>query len=84
MDYQETLVIADNLPKRHSSTALEHVGEVVRRTYTNLLTAIREEQARMGRHMTDSELEEFARLFYAQEYRQDLRGIVASGADERT
>ena len=82
MDYQETLVIADNLPKRHSSTALEHVGEVVSRTYTNLLTAIREEQARMGRHMTDSELDRFAREYYADEYRQDLRRIMAMGAKE--
>jgi hypothetical protein len=61
---------------------LEHIGEVVRRTHTDLLTAIREEQARLGRHMTDSELDEFARRYYADEYRQDLQRIVAMGVDE--
>ena len=66
--------------KRHKD--FEHIGEVVRRTHTDLLTAIREEQARIGRHMTDSELDEFARRYYANEYRQDLRRIVAMGAEE--
>ena len=61
---------------------LEHIGEVVRRTHTDLLTAIREEQARIGRHMTDSELDGFARRFYADEYRQDLRRIMAMGVGE--
>jgi hypothetical protein len=59
----------------------EHIGEVVRRTHTDLLTAIREEQARIGRHMTDSELDEFARRYYADEYRQDLRRIMAMSGD---
>ena len=63
--------------KRHGG--FEHIGEVVRRTHTDLLTAIREEQARVGRHMTDSELDAFARSFYAEEYRQDLRRAMASG-----
>jgi hypothetical protein len=66
--------------KRHDD--LEHIGEVVRRTHTDLLTAIREEQARLGRHMTDSELDRFAREYYADEYRQDLRRIMAMGAKE--
>ncbi len=61
---------------------LEHIGEVVRRTHTDLLTAIREEQARIGRHMTDSELDEFARRYYADEYRQDLRRIMAMGVEK--
>jgi hypothetical protein len=60
----------------------EHIGEVVRRTHTDLLTAIREEQARIGRHMTDSELDEFARCYYADEYRQDMRRIMAMGVEE--
>jgi hypothetical protein len=60
----------------------EHIGEVVRRTHTDLLTAIREEQARMGRHMTDSELDGFARGFYAEEYHRDLRRVLA-GEEER-
>jgi hypothetical protein len=66
--------------KRHED--LEHIGEVVRRTHTDLLTAIREEQVHIGRHMTDSELAEFARRYYAEEYRQDLRRIMAMGAEE--
>ena len=66
--------------KRHED--LEHIGEVVRRTHTDLLTAIREEQARIGRHMTDSELDKFAREYYADEYRHDLRRILAMGTEE--
>ena len=66
--------------KRHED--LEHIGEIVRRTHTDLLTAIREEQARIGRHMTDSELDKFAREYYADEYRQDLRRIMAMGVEE--
>lgn len=66
--------------ERHSG--FEHIGEVVRRTHSDLLTAIREEQARVGRHMTDSELDAFARSFYAEEYRQDLRRISATGAED--
>ena len=60
----------------------EHIGEVVRRTHTDLLTAIREKQARIERHMSDSELDEFARRYYADEYRQDLRRIIAMGVEE--
>ena len=66
--------------KRHED--LEHIGEVVRRTHTDLLTAIREEQARIGRHMTDSELDKFAHEYYANEYRNDLRRIIAMGTEE--
>ncbi len=66
--------------KRHED--LEHIGEVVRRTHTDLLTAIREEQAHIGRHMTDSELNKFAREYYADEYRRDLRRIIAMGTEE--
>jgi hypothetical protein len=66
--------------ERHGG--FEHIGEVVRRTHTDLLTAIREEQAGLGRHMTDSELDAFARSFYAEEYRQDLRRAMANGAGE--
>jgi len=60
----------------------EHIGEVVRRTHTDLLTAIREEQALLGRHMTDSELDTFARRFYADEYRRDLRRAMVSGGQQ--
>jgi hypothetical protein len=66
--------------KRHED--LEHIGEVVRRIHTDLLTAIREEQARIGRHMTDSELDKFAREYYSEEYRRALRRIIAMGTEE--
>lgn len=66
--------------KRHDG--FEHIGEVVRRTHTDLLTALREEQARVGRHMTDAELDAFARSFYSEEYRQDLRRAMATGAED--
>jgi hypothetical protein len=41
-----------------------------------------EEQVKLGRHMTNSELDAFARRFYAEEYRQDLRRIMAMGVEE--
>ena len=53
-----------------------------RRAHTDLLTAIREEQANRSRHLTDSGLERFARHFYAPEYRTYLRRIIAVGCDE--
>jgi hypothetical protein len=61
---------------------LERVDGVVRRTYPELLAAMREEQVKLGRHMTNSELDTFARRFYAEEYRQDLRRIMARGVEE--
>ena len=61
---------------------LEHIGGVVSRTHADLLSAIREEQARSDRHMTDSELDKFAREYHAEEYRQDLRRIMAMGVEE--
>jgi hypothetical protein len=63
-------------------SGMEHIDEVVRRTYPDLLTAIREEQVLLGRHMTDSDLDEFARRYYADEYRQDLRRSMAMGVEE--
>ena len=61
---------------------LEHIGEVVSRTQADLLSALREEQARLGRHMTDSELDRFAREYHADEYHRDLRRIMAMGVEE--
>ncbi len=63
-------------------SGMDRIDEVIRRTYPDLLTAIREEQARLGRHMTDSELDEFARRYYADEYRQELGRIMAMGIEE--
>jgi hypothetical protein len=54
---------------------LEHIGKVVRRTYPELMAAVREEEARLGRPMLPSEAEEHARAFFAPQYRKDLRAI---------
>ncbi len=61
---------------------LERVDGVVRRTYPELLAAMQEEQVKLGRYMTNSELDTFARRFYAEEYRQDLRRLMAMGVEE--
>jgi hypothetical protein len=62
---------------------LEGVDTVVRRMSPELLAAMHEEEeVRLGRHMTNSELDTFARRFYAEEYRQDLRRIMAMGVEE--
>ena len=58
------------------------VDAVVRRTYPELLAAMREEEVKLGRHMTNSELDTFARRFYAEEYRQDLRRGISSGLED--
>jgi hypothetical protein len=57
------------------SSELEHIGKVVRRTYPELMAAVREEEARLGRPMLPSEVEEHARAFFAPQYREDLRAI---------
>jgi hypothetical protein len=46
-----------------------------RRTEAELVEAIAEEEARLGQSMTPSEREEFARRFFAPEYRQEQRGL---------
>jgi hypothetical protein len=43
---------------------------------------MRQEEVKLGRHMTNSELDTFARRFYAEEYRQDLRRIMTLGVEE--
>ena len=57
------------------SSELEHIGKVIRRTYPELMAAVREEEARLGRPMLPSEVEEHARAFFAPQYREDLRAI---------
>jgi hypothetical protein len=46
-----------------------------KRTEAELVEAIAEEESRLGRSMTPSEREEFARRFFAPEYRQEQRGL---------
>jgi hypothetical protein len=43
---------------------------------------MREEEVMLGRHMTNSELDTFARRFYTEDYRRDLRRIMALGVEE--
>ena len=57
------------------SSELEHLGKIVRCTYPELMAAVREEEARLGRPMLPSEVEEHARAFFAPQYREDLRAI---------
>ena len=64
--------------------SLQDSGAATSAPAFDLLTAIREEQANIGRHLTDSELDRFARDFYAPEYRAHLRRIMAMGCEEPT
>ncbi len=61
---------------------LEHIGKVVRRTYPELMAAVREEEARLGRPMLPSEAEEHSRAFFAPQYREDLRAIPDKAWEE--
>jgi hypothetical protein len=61
---------------------LEHVAKVVRRTYPELMAAVREEEARLGRPMLPSEAEEHSRAFFAPQYREDLRAIPDKAWEE--
>jgi hypothetical protein len=64
------------------STSLESIQEIVRRTYPELVEAIRDEETRLGRPMTMGEIDAFARGYHAEEYRLDVRRIMAMGAEE--
>ena len=46
-------------------------------TEQECIQAILEEEARLGRQMTQREREGFARGFFSTEYREDLRRIMA-------
>jgi hypothetical protein len=67
---------------RRRQQGLEPIEPVVRRTYPELLAAMHQEQVKLGRHMTNSELDAFARRFYAEEYRQDMKRLMAMGVQE--
>jgi hypothetical protein len=45
----------------------------LRRTYPELVEAIRDEEMRLGCPMTVGEIDAFARGYHAEEYRLDLR-----------
>jgi hypothetical protein len=50
-----------------------------RRTEAELIEALAEEEARLGRPMTPSEREGFARGFFAPEYRTEIRFMAVMG-----
>lgn len=65
---------------RHSS--LESIQEIVRRTYPELIEAIRDEETRLGRPMTMGEIDAFARGYHAEEYRLDVRRLMTGVVEE--
>jgi hypothetical protein len=64
------------------SSSLESIRDIVRRTYPELLGAIRDEETRLGRPMTMGEIDAFARGYHAEEYRVDVRRLMAWGVEE--
>ncbi len=64
------------------SSSLESIREIVRRTYPELIEAIRDEETRLGRPMTMGEIDAFARGYHAEEYRLDLRRLTVWGVEE--
>jgi hypothetical protein len=64
------------------SSSLEGIQEIVRRTYPQLIEAIRDEETRLGRPMTMGEIDAFARGYHAEEYRLEVRRLMAWGVEE--
>ena len=64
------------------STSLEGIQEIVRRTYPQLIEAMRDEETRLGHPMTMGEIDAFARGYHAEEYRLDARRLMAWGVEE--
>jgi hypothetical protein len=64
------------------SSSLESIQEIVRRTYPELIEAIRDEEAQLGRPMSMGEIDAFARGYHAEEYRLDLRRLMAWGVEQ--
>jgi hypothetical protein len=52
-----------------------------RRTHEECIGAMHEEEARLGRKLSDGEREGFARGFHAPEYRTELRRLAALGVE---
>ncbi len=47
-----------------------------------LAEAIAEDEARLGRPLTPRELEAFAHGFFAKEYREEIRRLMALGVED--
>ena len=66
---------------------LEHVSKVLPRTDSGILhaqymEALRDKERRMGRPLLPSELDRFAREYYAPEYGAEVRRLTALGVEE--
>jgi hypothetical protein len=64
------------------SSSVESIQEIVRRSYPELIEAIRDEEARLGRPISMDEIDSFARGYHAEEYRLDLRRLMSWGVEE--
>jgi hypothetical protein len=64
------------------SSSLESIREIVRRSYPELIEAIKDEETLMGRPMNMGEIDAFARGYHAEEYRLDLRRLMSWGVEE--
>jgi hypothetical protein len=64
------------------STSLESIQEIVRRTYPQLIEAMRYEETRLARPMTTNEIDAFARGYHAEEYRLEVGRLMAWRVEE--
>jgi hypothetical protein len=64
------------------SSSPESIQEILRRTYPELIEAIRIEETRLGRPMSMGEIDAFARGYHAEEYRLDVRRLMEWGVEE--
>jgi hypothetical protein len=64
------------------SSSLESTKEIVRRSYPELIDAIRDKEMRLRRPMTMGENDAFARGYHAEEYRLEVRRLMAWGVEE--
>jgi hypothetical protein len=64
------------------SSSLESIREIVRRSYPELIEAIRDEETRLGHPMTMGEIGAFARGYHAEEYRLDVRRLMTGVVEE--
>ncbi len=63
-------------------SSVESVQEIVRRTYPQLVEAIRDREKQLGRPMTMGEIDAFASGYYAEEYSLDVRRLMSWGVEE--
>jgi hypothetical protein len=64
------------------SSSLENTQEVLRRIHPELIQAIRHKETRLGRPMSTGDIDAFARGYHAEDYRLDMRRLMAWGVVE--